>query len=78
MGPTYEPGLSIDRKDNDGDYCLENCCWIPLAEQAKKKRTVRPVSLIGYVGYKTISDWMRDLKTTRFQVKKLIQNNERQ
>ena len=31
----WEPGLTIERKDNDGDYCPNNCCWIPLRDQQK-------------------------------------------
>lgn len=38
----FEKGLSIERKDVNGNYCPENCCWIPRARQARNKRnTVR-------------------------------------
>lgn len=35
----YEPGLSIERIDLDKDYSPGNCTWIPLAEQAKNRRS---------------------------------------
>ena len=31
----YKEDLTIERKDVDGNYCPENCIWIPLAKQAQ-------------------------------------------
>lgn len=31
----YAPGLTIERLNVNGDYCPENCAWIPKAEQGK-------------------------------------------
>lgn len=33
--------ISIERKDVNGNYYKENCCWIPMNEQYKNKRTKR-------------------------------------
>lgn len=34
----YSEGLSIERKDVNGNYCPDNCTWITLKEQARNKR----------------------------------------
>lgn len=37
----YKNDLTIERIDNDLGYSPENCCWIPMEEQAGNKRTNR-------------------------------------
>lgn len=32
----YDDSLTLDRKDNDKDYCPDNCQWITRSENSKK------------------------------------------
>ena len=31
-------GLTLERVDNNGDYCKANCCWIPPGKQQRNAR----------------------------------------
>jgi hypothetical protein len=43
----YSEELSLDRIDNNGNYCPENCKWSTVTEQANNRRTNRLVTVFG-------------------------------
>ena len=42
MGEGYKPSLSIDRKNNNGNYTKRNCRWVDLETQNMNKNTTLP------------------------------------
>jgi hypothetical protein len=55
----YQSGMSIERIDNDGDYCPENCCFVFMSQQAGNTSRNRFLTWNGE--RKTVSDWARKL-----------------
>lgn len=39
MSNGYEKGLQIDRIDNNGNYCPENCRWVDVATNCRNRST---------------------------------------
>lgn len=58
MGPKPALDYEIERKDVNGNYCPENCCWIPPHEQ---KYNTRRSHMLTYQGKtQCIALWERD------------------
>jgi hypothetical protein len=53
----YQDNLTIERIDVNGNYCPENCTWIPLVEQGKNKTTMNLIEYEGEVHY--VTEWAR-------------------
>ncbi len=55
----YKPNLTIDRKDNNDDYCPDNCRWITHEEQQRNKRSNH---IIEFRGKKQIlTQWAQEI-----------------
>lgn len=55
MANGYRDDLTIDRKDNNGNYCPENCQWVSRKEQANNRRNTIKIEFDGMS--KTLSEW---------------------
>lgn len=63
----YKENLTIDRIDNNGNYCPENCRWVDRKVQGNNKRNC---FLITYSGKtQTLAQWSEQLKINRSTIK---------
>lgn len=72
----YEPGLQIDRKDNDGPYSPDNCEFVTRTKNLSHTRHNVFVSAFGET--KHLKDWSRDERCKckyRVLVKRICNRN---
>lgn len=66
MANGYFDGLTIDRIDNDGNYCPENCRWITMLEQHQNTSDVHLVTVNGRT--QNVTQWCNELGLKRSTV----------
>ena len=54
----YQSGLELDRANNDGDYCPENCRWVSHKVNSRNTRKVKPYLAFGE--RKILPEWAED------------------
>ncbi len=59
MGERPSVSHTLDRKDNNGQYCKDNCKWATRAEQQRNRRNNILVTYRGET--KCLTDWCSDL-----------------
>jgi hypothetical protein len=70
MGFPPSHSHQLDRIDNDGDYCPENCRWVTNKENNQNKQSDFSVEYNGVV--KPVADWVEELNLDFSTTKKRL------
>ena len=70
MKDTYFVWATIERIDNSGNYCKNNCKWIPKSEQSKNRRNNHYITYDGIT--MTLTDWSKKVWLKRTTLRERI------
>lgn len=60
FGNGYQPGLTIDRRNNDLGYSPNNCRWVTQAVNKRNSSNAKPVAAFGET--KCVAEWAEDAR----------------
>ena len=69
MLPSYQKGLTLERIDNNGNYCSKNCRWATRIEQARNKQ-----NSVTYKGIH-LSEWSQITGLKRATIRRRVFNS---
>lgn len=73
MANGYQEGLSIERKDVNGNYEPDNCTWITRKEQTRNKRNTVRVEYNGEV--RPLVEWCEMYNISPKEARELLKQN---
>ena len=62
----YTSGLQLDRIDNNGNYCPENCRWVTPKENSRNRRNTVYLTVNG--ASKSVAEWCEMLHVSQYTV----------
>ena len=62
----YKDGLQIDRIDNNGNYCPENCRWVTAKQNTRNRRNTVYLTINSET--KSVAEWCETIKVSAFTV----------